>query len=151
MNDSELLTKAANEIAKHLDARRLFKEETEEERRARNAERWRRLWRQKIQDYLIAAIQNMRILLAHQDPKRSAAMAAAPSSAFNHRVFALNFLHGMTAYEPAVNEALEPPRSLTNALLSTLLAALNPLSQIAGSAGPPTQASMNHSKLQFAI
>jgi hypothetical protein len=26
--------------------------------------RWRRLWRQQIQDYLIAAIQNIRILLA---------------------------------------------------------------------------------------
>src|SRR5438094_10296791 len=37
--------------------------------------RWRRLWRQQIQDYLIAAIQNMRILLAHQNPKRSAAAA----------------------------------------------------------------------------
>ena len=32
--------------------------------------RWRRLWRQQIQDYLIAAIQNVRILLAHKDPKR---------------------------------------------------------------------------------
>jgi len=39
--------------------------------------RWRRLWRQQIQDYLIAAIQNMRILLAHQNPKRSAAAAVA--------------------------------------------------------------------------
>src|SRR5882724_3493567 len=37
--------------------------------------RWRRLWRQQIQDYLIAAIQNMRILLAHQNPKRYAAAA----------------------------------------------------------------------------
>jgi hypothetical protein len=36
---------------------------------------WRRLWRQQIQDYLIAAIQNVRILLAHQNPKRSAAAA----------------------------------------------------------------------------
>jgi hypothetical protein len=26
--------------------------------------RWRRLWRQQIQDYLIAAIQNIRIILA---------------------------------------------------------------------------------------
>src|SRR5512142_1349266 len=26
--------------------------------------RWRRLWRQQIQDYLIAAIQNIRIMLA---------------------------------------------------------------------------------------
>jgi hypothetical protein len=31
--------------------------------------RWRRLWRQQIQDYLIAAIQNVRILLAHQKSK----------------------------------------------------------------------------------
>ena len=37
--------------------------------------RWRRLWRQQIQDYLIAAIQNVRILLANQNPKRSAAAA----------------------------------------------------------------------------
>jgi transposase len=36
--------------------------------------RWRRLWRQQIQDYLIAAIQNVRILLAHQNPKPSAVM-----------------------------------------------------------------------------
>jgi len=35
--------------------------------------RWRRLWRQQIQDYLIAAIQNVRILLAHQNPKNGAA------------------------------------------------------------------------------
>ena len=37
--------------------------------------RWRRLWRQQIQDYLIAAIQNVRILLANQNPKKSAAAA----------------------------------------------------------------------------
>ena len=37
--------------------------------------RWRRLWRQQIQDYLITAIQNIRILLAHQHPRRSAAAA----------------------------------------------------------------------------
>ena len=36
--------------------------------------RWRRLWRQQIQDYLIAAIQNMRILLAHgRTPQRAVA------------------------------------------------------------------------------
>jgi len=39
--------------------------------------RWRRLWCQQIQDYLIAAIQNVRILLAHQNPKPSAAAAVA--------------------------------------------------------------------------
>ncbi len=37
--------------------------------------RWRRLWRQQIQDYLIASIQNVRILLTHQTPKYSAAAA----------------------------------------------------------------------------
>ncbi len=35
--------------------------------------RWRRLWRQQIQDYLIAAIQNVRILLANGSGKRRAA------------------------------------------------------------------------------
>jgi transposase len=39
--------------------------------------RWRRLWRQQIQDYLIAAIQNVRILLAHQNPKKGAAAIVA--------------------------------------------------------------------------
>jgi transposase len=44
--------------------------------------RWRRLWRQQIQDYLIAAIQNVRILLAHQNPKPSVAAAVtAPALA----------------------------------------------------------------------
>ena len=41
--------------------------------------RWRRLWRQQIQDYLIAAIQNVRILLTHHQPKRSAAVALIPT------------------------------------------------------------------------
>jgi hypothetical protein len=82
--------------------------------------RWRRLWRQQIQDYLIAAIQNMRILLAHQNPKRSAAMAAAAPLTFNHRVFALKFLHGLTAHTPVtVNHSI--PHNLTNALRPTLI------------------------------
>lgn len=37
--------------------------------------RWRRLWRQQIQDYLIAAIQNVRILLANQNGQKGAAAA----------------------------------------------------------------------------
>jgi transposase len=36
--------------------------------------RWRRLWRQQIQDYLVAAIQNVRILLAKQNRKPGAAL-----------------------------------------------------------------------------
>ena len=35
--------------------------------------RWRRLWRQEIQDWIIAGIQNIRILLARTGPKREAA------------------------------------------------------------------------------
>ncbi|NQT19172.1 MAG: transposase [Planctomycetes bacterium] len=31
--------------------------------------RWRRLWRQQIQDYLIAAVQNLRILMRHIAPQ----------------------------------------------------------------------------------
>jgi hypothetical protein len=47
--------------------------------------RWRRLWRQQIQDYLIAAIQNVRILLAHQNPKPSAAVAVSlPASVIDY-------------------------------------------------------------------
>src|SRR6266704_735249 len=45
--------------------------------------RWRRLWRQQIQDYLIAAIQNVRILLANQNRKNS---AAAAMSLINARI-----------------------------------------------------------------
>jgi hypothetical protein len=30
--------------------------------------RWRRLWRVQIQDWLIAAIQNVKILLKHRPP-----------------------------------------------------------------------------------
>ncbi len=38
--------------------------------------RWRRLWRQQIQDYLIAAIQNVRILLAHSRSRQRVVAAA---------------------------------------------------------------------------
>ena len=40
--------------------------------------RWRRLWKQRIQDYLIAAAQNIRILVRHRfNRKRAAAEALA--------------------------------------------------------------------------
>jgi transposase len=39
--------------------------------------RWRRLWRQQIQDYLIASIQNVRILLRHQNHKNTVAAAVS--------------------------------------------------------------------------
>jgi len=38
--------------------------------------RWRRLWRQQIQDWLIAAIQNIRLLLSRAGKNRSAGAAA---------------------------------------------------------------------------
>jgi len=38
--------------------------------------RWRRLWRQQIQDYLIAAIQNIRLLLSRGGTNASAGAAA---------------------------------------------------------------------------
>jgi transposase len=63
--------------------------------------RWRRLWRQQIQDYLIAAIQNMRILLANGGGKRSAAA----------NIVAVNF--EKTAVRPP-RKALLPPRELTS-------------------------------------
>jgi len=53
--------------------------------------RWRRLWRQQIQDYLIAAMQNVRILLANQNPKYSVAAAllapAMPSESFLYPLY----------------------------------------------------------------
>jgi len=47
--------------------------------------RWRRLWRQQIQDYLIAAIQNLRILLARTvlQPVECVALAAAAATIFD--------------------------------------------------------------------
>lgn len=38
--------------------------------------RWRRLWRQRIQDYLIAAIQNVRILISQGERGKSATIMA---------------------------------------------------------------------------
>ena len=51
--------------------------------------RWRRLWRQRIQDYLIAAAQNIRILLRHTSRKKRALAQALPAPtpiirAFHH-------------------------------------------------------------------
>jgi hypothetical protein len=40
--------------------------------------RWRRLWRQQIQDWLIAGIQNIRILLSRSVLKKAAAAQVLP-------------------------------------------------------------------------
>ena len=37
--------------------------------------RWRRLWRQQIQDWIIAAVQNIRLMIKHSRPKEAAAAA----------------------------------------------------------------------------
>src|SRR5450432_6563 len=42
--------------------------------------RWRRLWRQQIQDYLIAACQNVRILLRHGGKERAVNLIALPGT-----------------------------------------------------------------------
>jgi Transposase DDE domain len=77
--------------------------------------RWRRLWRQQIQDCLIAAIQNVRILLAHPNPKRSAAAAlVAP------RISSISFLYPFASLRSTAKMQLPaaPPfqhsRDLTN-------------------------------------
>jgi transposase len=44
--------------------------------------RWRRLWRQKIQDYMIATVQNVRILLKHGKQKPTLANAALQDSLY---------------------------------------------------------------------
>ena len=41
--------------------------------------RWRRLWRQRIQDYLIATVQNIRIMLRHgTTPRATTAVQGLP-------------------------------------------------------------------------
>jgi transposase len=63
--------------------------------------RWRRLWRQQIQDYLIASIQNMRILLAHQTPKQSAATAVKIAQAGGKTAPLLRLLIAPLVFAPS--------------------------------------------------
>jgi hypothetical protein len=55
--------------------------------------RWRRSWRQQIQDYLIAAIQNIRILLARTvlQPAASAVLALPGAVSLQGASLALHF------------------------------------------------------------
>jgi Transposase DDE domain len=64
--------------------------------------RWRRLWRQQIPAYLIASIQNVRILLAHQNPKqRDASALMLPTSATRWVIALLrSSLFRVSAYFP---------------------------------------------------
>ena len=75
--------------------------------------RWRRLWRQQIQDYLIAAIQNVRILLAHHNSRRSAAAAVLPLQIFEKRLLGLAASHGGTLRYELRRAALFTIRTLT--------------------------------------
>jgi len=58
--------------------------------------RWRRLWRQQIQDYLIAAIQNIRLLLSRGGTNASAGAAAlkivAVEASFDGAFYSGDFL-----------------------------------------------------------
>jgi hypothetical protein len=45
--------------------------------------RWRRLWRQRIQDFLIAAVQNLRLLARKSNWPGAATMSRRLSAAFS--------------------------------------------------------------------
>jgi len=53
--------------------------------------RWRGLWRQQIQDWLIAAVQNLRILVSHRGTRSNAAIAplSVPIGTFFRRMVTL--------------------------------------------------------------
>jgi transposase len=66
--------------------------------------RWRRIWRQQIQDWLIAGIQNIRILLSRSGPKRAAAaqVLALPNwscRAADHSDFFPTFISRTCGYQ----------------------------------------------------
>ena len=65
-------TDSLRERGKHRKADARFRQEAGDDQRV-----------QQIQDYLIAAIQNVRILLAHQNPKPSAAAAVDAAGIYN--------------------------------------------------------------------
>jgi len=70
--------------------------------------RWRRLWRQRIQDYLIAAVQNIRILLRHGLGRESGTQANVRgfSAAARHSV--LTFWRAFWAVVRAVGATVAP-------------------------------------------
>ena len=51
--------------------------------------RWRGLWRQRIQDYMIAVCRNLRILAKNLIPDRAAAQFRAMASSFSAYFFSL--------------------------------------------------------------
>lgn len=73
--------------------------------------RWRRLWRQRIQDLLIAAVQNIRILLRHAPRKRWAAAEALAAPRQVTRVFC-RLLQRLWALADPLRRSPSPPVSI---------------------------------------
>ena len=70
--------------------------------------RWRRLWRQQIQDYLIAAVQNIRILLRHGRLRESGTQVRAGGFTAAARHSVLTFWRALWAVVRAVGAAVAP-------------------------------------------
>ena len=70
--------------------------------------RWRRLWRQRIQDYLIAAVQNIRIFLRHGPVRESGTQAATRGLSGAARHTFLTFWRAFCVAVRAVVAAVAP-------------------------------------------
>ena len=70
--------------------------------------RWRRLWRQQIQDYLIAAVQNIRLLLRHGRLRESGTQVRAGGFTAAARHSVLTFWRALWAVVRAVGAAVAP-------------------------------------------
>ena len=70
--------------------------------------RWRRLWRQQIQDYLIAAVQNIRILLRHGRVRESGTQASVRGLLGTVRHTILTFWWAFWAVVRASGAAVAP-------------------------------------------
>jgi len=88
--------------------------------------RWRRLWRQRIQDYLIAAVQNIGILIKH-GLKRQTGMSAAAKEVLPARLGADHRASSSaTAIKAAMRRVGAWVQSLPIRLLAPLLATSPP-------------------------
>lgn len=84
--------------------------------------RWRRLWRQQVQDYLIAAVQNIKLVLKHSKKRLSGVLAAGfgrGESGSDRLVFALPRLRAV------MRDVWKPGLDLNN-YLGRSLQYLNP-------------------------
>lgn len=71
--------------------------------------RWRRLWRQQIQDYLIATVQNLRLLLRQRPAPLRAAAAALPRL----------LRRGVAALRQALQPLVQPVRRRHSTIVSS--------------------------------